>query len=328
LKGIGNLPSGLVKLSEKIPSITERNLFLEAMNLSCKERGKSCVVFRDKITDLPNFIEFDHQLTKFMPNWVKLLNSGDTIGTNPLYTNGDIYPLDLSSVLSGLVAILGLTGKTDLTICDACSAPGGKAVLLWRGLTPKRLVCNETIQQRVPILLSNLKRCRITPVEVSSLEIPVLVAKCGRSFDLVIADVPCSSQSLYHQNGLATRGAFNPHLIKKNIGRQRFILSHLATLVKTKGYILYSTCTFSLEENEGMIDWFIKNNSEYKLIKVPQLEIFSSKFADFPCYRFLPYATNFKPASGLGSFSALLKREADDKPEIINKTFFNPIWQG
>src|SRR5690606_2144976 len=158
---------------------------------------------------------------------------------------GQFYVFDFASVLMGLPMTEIPLEKP--SVLDLCASPGGKSVFAWRALSPSRLVSNEVIGKRTAALRSNLKRCHL-PAEVKSLD-PEIFVKEGQEFDVVIVDAPCSGQSLIAK-GETAPGCFHPTNVNTCMKRQRRITANAAQCVKDGGYMLYSTCTYSPEENE------------------------------------------------------------------------------
>jgi len=98
-------------------------------------------------------------------------------------------------------------------------------------------------------------------------------------------------------------------------------------MLQPGGYILYSTCTFSREENEENIEWFLRQRPDFTVVPVPLLESFRSAHSSHPTYRLFPH-TGF----GAGAFCALLKREGElgelSAPSIEEATdAIKPIWR-
>jgi 16S rRNA C967 or C1407 C5-methylase (RsmB/RsmF family) len=200
-------------------------------------------------------------------------------------------------------------------IVDTCSSPGGKAIYAWRACNPKRLVCNEVIGSRLSALISNIKRCRITPTIVTNADTAHLAVSIGETADIVLVDAPCSGQSL-PAKGAKAFGAFHPATINMNSNRQKRILANSAKIVAPGGYLAYMTCTFSLDENEGVIKWFLKRFPNFEPQIVPHLEDFRSRISEFPCYRLMPHQ-----GLGAGAFTCLLKNNQSSETEPL------PNWQ-
>jgi hypothetical protein len=75
-------------------------------------------------------------------------------------------------------------------------------------------------------------------------------------------------------------------------------------MVAPGGYLLYATCTFSREENEDNVEWFLKTFPEFSAVSVPVLELYRSHIGEAATYRLLPHQ-----GKGAGAFCALLRRQ-------------------
>jgi len=234
-------------------------------------------------------------------DFVSLVSSDVKPGKNPLHDQGTYYCLDASSVFAA--SVLTAISRQVKIIIDGCASPGGKALFAWKYFKPQFLLANEVVKSRLMALMSNLKRCSVNPSAVSSFDPKVLANHFESLADVVIADVPCSGQSLLVK-GTRVPGCFNPLVVKKNFLRQRRVISELARLVVAGGYLAYMTCTFSREENEGIIEWFLKHNPTFHPVEVSLLKNYQSHLTSLPCYRLWPHRN-----SGAGAFTCLLQKE-------------------
>jgi len=237
----------------------------------------------------------------WLPPWISVAVDGERPGKLEAHDGGEIYCMDLSSTFA--CAALSVIEESCDVIVDVCASPGGKGIVARRYTNPKLLVGNEVIGKRTAQLISNYKRCVIDPSVVTSLDPEVLGRELPESADLVVVDAPCSGQSLVLK-GMAAPGAFHPATIGMNERRQRRILAHSQNVVAPGGYLLYATCTFSREENERNVEWFLKTFPHFSAVVVPRLEQYRSHLSDAPCYRLWP-----QTGKGAGAFCALFKRE-------------------
>jgi 16S rRNA C967 or C1407 C5-methylase (RsmB/RsmF family) len=229
-------------------------------------------------------------------------------GKHPLHNEGDYYCLDYSSVMSASV-LLAVPRPVNVVV-DMCASPGGKSLFAWRSLRPSILLSNEVIGKRTAALISNLKRCGARRVEGTqvretraialSLDSSVLAEKIPGLADVVMVDAPCTGQSLLAKGGKA-EGCFHPVTINRNANRQKRILANSAQLVAPQGYLAYMTCAYSPEENEGVMEWLLKQCPEFVPVEVPSLANFQSPLSDRPCYRVWPQSS-----IGAGGFTVLL----------------------
>lgn len=151
-------------------------------------------------------------------------------------------------------------------VLDLCAAPGGKtthAACLMRdtGL----LVANEIVSSRARILAENVRRMGLTHTVVTNMH-PVELAKRWEGyFDAVIVDAPCSGEGMFRKNGDAGR-EWSAESVRACAERQSLILDSAARLVRGGGRIVYSTCTFSREENEDNAAAFLDRHSDFALL--------------------------------------------------------------
>lgn len=237
----------------------------------------------------------------WQPPFVERLKISTRPGKHPLHDQGAFYCLDFSSVFAAS-PLLTLSSPLSLVV-DMCAAPGGKSLWVNRVCTPDLLLCNEVIHKRIPSLISNLKRCQVSSVLVSSLDSQVLATLLPQTADLVIVDAPCSGQSLLAK-GQNAPGCFHPVTLNKNANRQKRILANSAQLVAPQGYLAYMTCTYSLSENEQVCQWFQTKFPHFVPQEIPHLLPDQSPYVDFPCYRMWPHKN-----LGAGGFTLLFKNE-------------------
>ncbi len=249
----------------------------------------------------------------WQPPWVDRLPLGSRPGRHPLHQAGQFYCLDFSSVLA--MGVLGAIPGPVETVLDLCAAPGGKSVYSWVALQPGQLLCNEVVRKRVKILISNLKRCGLFSALVFNLDPLDWATQAPHCAQVVLVDAPCSGQSLLAK-GETVPGCFHPVTVNRNANRQRRILAQAAALVAPGGYLVYTTCTYSPEENEQVGTWFLGQFPHFTPISVPALGDFQSSYCPFPAYRLWPHS-----GLGAGSFALLLHNTTQGDPLPLNPEF-------
>lgn len=250
----------------------------------------------------------------WQPSFVDRVATADKIGQHPLHQDGHFYCLDFSSVFAASV----MTGiPTPIrTVFDMCASPGGKSVFAWRQFQPELLLCNEVTQKRIGALVHNLRRCETRPGHIFSTDSKILATTLPQAIDLVLVDAPCTCQSVLAK-GEKAPGCFHPVSINKNANRQKRILANSAQLVAPSGYLVYMTCTYSPEENEGVMEWFLERFPTFAPVTVAPLQAHQSPLSDRPCYRMFPQA-----GLGAGSFTVLFQNQAEGDPVAIPPSFF------
>lgn len=247
----------------------------------------------------------------WLPSWISVAAEHERPGKLPIHDEGKIYCMDLSSTFA--CSLMSAIKEPCEVVVDVCASPGGKGIVARRYLSPRLLVGNEVIGKRTAALISNYRRCSIDPSVVTSLDPEVLGREIPERAGLVVVDAPCSGQSLMLK-GLAAPGAFHPATIGMNERRQRRILAHASKIVAPGGYLLYATCTFSTEENERNVEWFVKTFPDFSAVEVDELRGYRSHLSSIPSYRLWPQL-----GKGAGAFAALLRRsDAYSRSDIGN----------
>lgn len=248
----------------------------------------------------------------WQPPFVDRLLPGAKPGQHPLHDQGAFYCLDCSSVFA-VSPVKTLSSVS--TVVDVCASPGGKSILTWVALRPKWLLSNEVIGKRTAALISNLRRCQVQPVTITQMDSEVLAREIPQTADLVVVDAPCSGQSLLAKGGKAP-GCFHPVSINSNANRQKRIVANSARIVGPQGYLLYMTCTYSPEENEQVMEWFLTRFPHFQPIALDHLQPYRSHLSDIPCYRLFPQS-----GLGAGAFTALLQNTEMGNPQPLPEAF-------
>lgn len=246
----------------------------------------------------------------WLPEAISFLVPEARVGELASFKRGEIYPVDQSSVCTAS-AMLG-AGKAR-RVLDVCAAPGGKTLFASVVLEPDFILSNEVIGKRLGILCHNLRKSGRPNLFTQGLDPAELAEQGGGVFDLVIVDAPCSGQSLLAK-GTDNPGCFHPNIVKGNARRQLRILERAAGCLSSGGFLFYSTCTFSIRENEGVIDKFLGRSGDFTTVEIPHLEFVRSHLTDGFAYRIHPHL-----GMGAGGFTCLMKKEGqppDSMPRI------------
>ena len=207
---------------------------------------------------------FKIEKSKFSKNSYYIKENIDSIGNLPLHHAGAFYVQEPSATS----AVTILAPQPGEKILDLCAAPGGKSTQIAAELNGKGLLwSNEIIKNRAQILLSNIERMGIRNAVVSSCALDILCSKLSCFFDKVLVDAPCSGEGMFRKNPLSIN-EWSIERVKICAKRQRDILNFAAKTLKENGVMVYSTCTFSLEENEQAVYYFLSENPDFELEKI------------------------------------------------------------
>lgn len=188
-------------------------------------------------------------------------------GKNPLHEAGAYYLQEPSAM--SVVPRLDIQ-KGD-KVLDMCAAPGGKSTYILSKLDDTGLlVSNEINPIRIKALGENLERFGARNCIITNTDSAKLKKVFTGYFDKVAIDAPCSGEGMFRKDPVAIEDwsyskVLECQAIQKEIIRDGY------KMLKKGGILVYSTCTFSKEENEDVIDEFIAENKDAVLIEKERL---------------------------------------------------------
>ncbi len=187
---------------------------------------------------------------------------------DPAFHAGTYYVQEASSMfVAEIVKHLLPSFDEPLKVLDLCAAPGGKSTLILDTLPEKSLlVANEVIKARAGILVDNITKWGNPNCIVTSND-PRDFKRLEDFFDIMVIDAPCSGEGMFRKDKRAIE-EWSEENVKTCTLRQRRIMDDILPSLKPDGYIIYSTCTFSPEENEENIAHFAKTYG-LKSIRIP-----------------------------------------------------------
>ena len=190
----------------------------------------------------------------------------DKIGNHPYHHAGMIYVQEPAAMAPAEC----IDVHPDWTVLDMCAAPGGKSTQIKNKLSENGvLVSNEIISSRCRILTGNVERLGLKNTVTTCMDSERLAKTFPYAFDLIMVDAPCSGEGMFRKEEIAI-SEWSEENVEKCAKRQTEILENAVRCVKNGGYIVYATCTFSLEENEMVIDRFLSDHPEFELIPVKE----------------------------------------------------------
>lgn len=267
------------------------------------QHGRRCVRPRAALalSDLP----FETEPVPWSTRGRFLADSRIRPGNHLHYAAGNYAIQDAASLLP--ITLMQL--QPGQIVCDVCAAPGGKSLSILDALDGQGLLLsNEVIASRVDTLQLTLGRSGYANYLVANRPAEQLADVSGQAFDCVLVDAPCTGQSMIAR-GKQSLSAFSQAQIAHSAARQQSILRAAIQMVRPGGRIVYSTCTFAFEENEGIVAWLRGLLPEWQPLVIDQLAAWQTPGFD-GCYRLWPHRDRCA-----GGFAAALLRPLDDDAE-------------
>lgn len=225
-----------------------RSFRVNTDKISLKDFNKINVFNTEKIPYSPTGFYFDYE----------------KIGNHPYHHAGMIYVQEPGAMVPAECLAIG----EDWVVLDMCSAPGGKSSQIRNKLGENGvLVSNEIIPSRCKILTSNVERLGLKNTITTCMDSGKIARLYPETFDFIMVDAPCSGEGMFRKEQIAI-DEWSKENVEKCAIRQMEILENASKCLKNGGYIVYATCTFSLEENEMLIDEFLNNHPEFELLRV------------------------------------------------------------
>lgn len=198
----------------------------------------------------------------FSPLSYYVPKEAEHLGVLPLHHAGAFYVQEPSAAS----AVTVLAPQPGERVLDLCAAPGGKSTQIAALLAGKGLLwSNEVVRNRANVLLSNMERMGVRNAVVSCCRPEVLCSALAGFFDKVLVDAPCSGEGMFRRDERAIQ-EWSPEHVKTCAVRQLAILESASQALREGGILVYSTCTFSPEENEGVISAFLEEHCDFALV--------------------------------------------------------------
>ena len=185
-----------------------------------------------------------------------------------VYHEAGVYYLQEASAMAPVALLDPQPGEK---ICDLCAAPGGKTTqIAGRMLGQGFLLCNEINPKRAKILSRNIERMAVANALVTNEHPQRLAERFAGFFDRVLVDAPCSGEGMFRKEEAAVTD-WSQETVEMCARRQAEILHSAAQMVRPGGRLVYSTCTFAPEEDEGAVAEFLAAHPEFspEIIEAP-----------------------------------------------------------
>ena len=263
--------------------------------------------------------------------------------SNGYFYNEDVRPSRCALYQAGLYYLQEPSAMTPASripvepgeyVLDMCAAPGGKATAVGSALKGEGLlVANDISTTRARALLRNLELFGIPNLFVANEKPEKMVNNFPEFFHKIILDAPCSGEGMFRKEEALAKD-WSPAKSQELSLIQRELILQAADMLRPGGYLLYSTCTFAPQEDEGTVSYLLENRPDMELVEMPGYEGFSDGVPAWGkgqpqltrCVRIFPHKMN-----GEGHFMALLHKPGQTIAEISpvftkpNRTAFEYI---
>ena len=226
-------------------------------------------------------------------------------GLHPYHEAG-VYYLQEASAMSAVALLDPQPGER---ICDLCAAPGGKTTqIAGRMMGEGFLLCNEINPKRAKILSRNIERMGVANALVTNEHPATLAERFEGWFDRVLIDAPCSGEGMFRKEEAAVTD-WSLETVAMCARRQAEILHSGAQMVRPGGRLVYSTCTFAPEEDEGAVEEFLRTHPDFvpESVEAPWFESVQNGG-----FRMWPHKLR-----GEGHFAAVLRRIGGEEGEPV-----------
>ena len=222
-----------------------------------------------------------------------------------LYHEAGVYYLQEASAMAPVALLDPQPGER---ICDLCAAPGGKTTqIAGRMMGEGFLLCNEYSPKRAKILSRNIERMAVANALVTNEPTEVLASRFPGFFHRVLVDAPCSGEGMFRKEEAAVAD-WSQDAVEMCARRQQEILNNAARMVAPGGRLVYSTCTFAPEEDEGVVAEFLARHPGFspERVEAPWFQAVENGG-----YRLWPHKL-----LGEGHFAAVLKRNGGEEGRV------------
>ena len=221
-----------------------------------KEPQKSILINTNKISikDFLNLVDFSCEQIPYERAGFYVDNQKR--GRHPLHHAGAFYMQEPSAMFT----VNSITFNGDEKVLDMCAAPGGKTIQIANRIPYGVLVSNEVNKSRSEILFSNVERMGLTNVIVANDTTQNIANAYGDCFDVCLVDAPCSGEGMFRRGDEVVK-EWHVGLNEMCYKRQLEILFDADKTLKAGGLLIYSTCTYAVEENENVVKEFLRHRN-------------------------------------------------------------------
>lgn len=287
---------------------------INKLKLSLQDKSYKGVLLNTRLMDDDSFIKLFPMMEKHpIVEHAYIYNKKDIdLAKSIYYELGCFYLQEPSSMIPAYL----LNVEPSDNILDLCSAPGGKSIQLSFKLKNRgMIISNDISYQRDKKTIDNLDRLGISNITVTNNDFSKIYINFIDFFDKIVLDAPCSGSGMFRKDEEIRKDwSFNKVLKYSSIQKELILMCY--KMLKPGGQMIYSTCSFSFEEDEEIIDYLLKN-SDAELVEISNNDYFyvSNK---------VPYGIHLFPFKfkGEGQYACLLKKPGtDNKINLINDEY-------
>lgn len=243
--------------------------------------------------------------------------SAEKLGADPFHFAGVFYSQEPSAMCAAPL----LEVKAGEKVLDLCSAPGGKGTQLACEMDGKGIiVLNEPVSSRAKILSHNVERMGVKNAVVLNEYPDALARKFTGYFDKILVDAPCSGEGMFRKNAEEALSEWSEENVTMCAERQAQILDEATKMLRAGGRLVYSTCTFSTEEDEGQVCDYLKKHPEMRLIRKEKL--YPHKVDGEGHFAALFEKVSGEAASGLKELKPSVSKTAEKAYREFENAFF------
>jgi NOL1/NOP2/sun family putative RNA methylase len=254
--------------------------------------------------------QFLHQLCSKPIPWHPLgryVSDGLINGNHPYHHAGAFYFQEPSAM--AVVPMMNI--QPDDFVLDLAAAPGSKSTDVARQLSLDGfLVANDVDTKRAQALMHNVERMGLTQVVVTQHDPQHLSNIFPHFFNKILIDAPCSGEGMFRKDPQAIE-AWSIEHVQMCAVRQSMLLNAAMKLLKSGGTIVYSTCSFSPEENEQLIHDFIQKNPMFKVVSHPNQTMFDATSTQGIGVKLWPHQIQ-----GEGHYVVILQHQGVTEPRM------------
>ncbi len=261
---------------QPLPILTMNPEFLKRMEALLKEefpaylaslqepvhRGLRVNTLKITVEELKKRLSFELRPTAISPTVFEIDSQLTSLGHSLEHRSGLYYLQEVSAAS----AVEVLDPQPGEWILDLCAAPGGKSTQIAMKMKHQGILfSNEIDPGRARILLSNLERCGVANAIVTQASPAMLRKQMTGWMDRILVDAPCSGEGMFKKESQALKDWSVAH-VEACSQRQKKIVDDAVAMLKEGGILVYSTCTYALEENEEVIHDLLENHPEMELL--------------------------------------------------------------